>query len=38
MNVLDLGFFRALQSLQYQEAHRNVDELVDATIKIFGSE
>nr|GLL29754.1 uncharacterized protein LOC109190808 isoform X1 [Ipomoea trifida] len=35
MNVLDLGFFRALQSLQYQEAPRNVDELVAVTIKAF---
>nr|GME01584.1 Transposase, Tc1-like protein [Ipomoea batatas]GME17943.1 Transposase, Tc1-like protein [Ipomoea batatas]GME18569.1 Transposase, Tc1-like protein [Ipomoea batatas] len=35
MNVLDLGFFRAIQSLQYQEAPRNVDELVVATQKAF---
>ncbi|CAH9059796.1 unnamed protein product, partial [Cuscuta epithymum] len=35
MNVLDLGFFRALQSLQYQEASRNVDELIFATQKAF---
>ncbi|XP_031112047.1 uncharacterized protein LOC116016020 [Ipomoea triloba] len=35
MNVLDLGFFRALQSLQHQEAPRNVDELVVATHKAF---
>nr|GMD13246.1 Transposase, Tc1-like protein [Ipomoea batatas] len=35
MNVLDLGFFRALQSLQHQEAPRNVDELVAATHKAF---
>ncbi|XP_031120346.1 uncharacterized protein LOC116023482 [Ipomoea triloba] len=35
MNVSDLGFFRALQSLQHQEAPRNVDELVAATHKAF---
>nr|GMD88115.1 Transposase, Tc1-like protein [Ipomoea batatas] len=35
MNVLDLGFFRALQSLQHQESPRNVDELVAATHKAF---
>nr|GLL39697.1 uncharacterized protein LOC109190808 isoform X1 [Ipomoea trifida] len=35
MNALDLGFFRALQSLQYQESPWNVDELVAATIKSF---
>ncbi|XP_019170991.1 PREDICTED: uncharacterized protein LOC109166493 [Ipomoea nil] len=35
MNVLDLGFFRALQYLQLQEVPRNVDELVAATHKAF---
>ncbi|XP_031124382.1 uncharacterized protein LOC116027098 [Ipomoea triloba] len=35
MNVLDLRFFRALQSLQHQEAPRNVDKLVAATHKAF---
>nr|GMC46915.1 Transposase, Tc1-like protein [Ipomoea batatas] len=35
MNVSDLDFFRALQSLQHQEAPRNVDELVAATHKAF---
>nr|GMD52360.1 Transposase, Tc1-like protein [Ipomoea batatas] len=35
MNALDLCFFRALQSLQYQESPWNVDELVAATIKAF---
>ena len=28
LNVLDLGFFRAIQSLQYKSFPRNVDELV----------
>ncbi|XP_047261067.1 uncharacterized protein LOC124894430 [Capsicum annuum] len=28
LNVLDLGFFRAIQSLQYQKAPKNVDELM----------
>ncbi|KAH7853670.1 hypothetical protein Vadar_005306 [Vaccinium darrowii] len=35
MNVLDLGFFRAIQSLQYQEAPRTIDELVNAVQKSF---
>ncbi|XP_047258867.1 uncharacterized protein LOC124891098 [Capsicum annuum] len=30
LNVLDLGFFRAIQSLQYQKAPKKVDELVEA--------
>ncbi|KAH7835464.1 hypothetical protein Vadar_026303 [Vaccinium darrowii] len=35
MNVLDLGFFRAIQSLQHQEAPTTVDELVAAVEKSF---
>ena len=35
MNVLDLGFFRAIQSLQQQEALSTVDELVNAIEKAF---
>lgn len=35
MNVLDLGFFRAIQSLQYQQAPKNIDELVHAVDKSF---
>lgn len=35
MNVLDLGFFRAIQSLQYQEAPTTIDELVSAVEKSF---
>lgn len=30
MNVLDLGFFRAIQTLQHQEAPKTIDELIDA--------
>lgn len=30
MNVLDLGFFRAIQSLQHQEAPKTNGELMDA--------
>ncbi|GAA0142926.1 hypothetical protein LIER_03720 [Lithospermum erythrorhizon] len=30
MNILDLGFFNAIQSLQYKESPRSVRELVDA--------
>lgn len=29
-NVLDLGFFRAIQSIQHEQAPRTVDELVEA--------
>ncbi|KAL7598103.1 hypothetical protein Lser_V15G26393 [Lactuca serriola] len=35
LNVLDLGFFRAIQSLQEQEALRTIDELVDAVQTSF---
>lgn len=34
-NVLDLGFFRTIQSLQYQEVPANIDELVNAVEKSF---
>ncbi|KAL5706561.1 hypothetical protein ACHQM5_024712 [Ranunculus cassubicifolius] len=34
-NVLDLGFFRAIQSLQHQEAPTTIDELVQAVEKAF---
>lgn len=34
-NVLDLGFFRAIQSLQHKESPRNVDELVRAVEKAY---
>ncbi|KAF7123388.1 hypothetical protein RHSIM_Rhsim12G0027300 [Rhododendron simsii] len=35
LNVLDLGFFTAIQSLQYREAPRTIDELVNAVEKSF---
>ncbi|XP_049388575.1 uncharacterized protein LOC125864031 [Solanum stenotomum] len=35
LNALDLGFFRAIQSLQYQKAPSNVDELVEAVERSF---
>ncbi|XP_047259438.1 uncharacterized protein LOC124891977 [Capsicum annuum] len=35
LNVLVLGFFRAIQSLQYQKAPKNVDELVEAVERSF---
>ncbi|KAL3519065.1 hypothetical protein ACH5RR_021654 [Cinchona calisaya] len=35
LNVLELGFFRAIQSLQHQEAPKNIDELVTAIEKSF---
>ncbi len=35
MNVLDLGFFRAIQSLQHQQSLKNIDELVRAVEKAF---
>ena len=35
MNVLDLGYFRAIQSLQHQEAPLSIDELILAVEKSF---
>ncbi|XP_027076008.1 uncharacterized protein [Coffea arabica] len=35
MNVLDLGYFRAIQSLQHQEAPKTIDELILAVEKSF---
>ncbi|XP_027109397.1 uncharacterized protein [Coffea arabica] len=35
MNVLDLGYFRAIQSLQHQEAPSSIDELIFAVEKSF---
>lgn len=35
LNVLDLGFFREIQSLQHQEAPKTIDELVCAVEKSF---
>ncbi|XP_047259423.1 uncharacterized protein LOC124891932 [Capsicum annuum] len=35
LNVLDLCFFRGIQSLQYQKAPKNVDELVEAVERSY---
>ncbi|KAF7150250.1 hypothetical protein RHSIM_Rhsim02G0188400 [Rhododendron simsii] len=35
MNVLDLGFFRLIQSLQHQQASSTIDQLVGAAEKSF---
>ncbi|XP_057443966.1 uncharacterized protein LOC130736137 [Lotus japonicus] len=35
LNVLDLGFFIAIQSLQHKEAPKNIDQLVSAVLKSF---
>ncbi|KAF0717896.1 hypothetical protein As57867_002025, partial [Aphanomyces stellatus] len=35
MNVLDLGFFAGLQSLQYRESARSIDELIANVAKAF---
>ncbi|KAL7098802.1 hypothetical protein ACP275_09G041400 [Erythranthe tilingii] len=35
LNVLDLGFFNAIQSLQYKETPQNVDELINAVVRAF---
>lgn len=37
LNVLDLDFFNANQSLQYKETPRTIDELVQAVTKSFGT-
>lgn len=34
-NVLDLGYFNAIQSLQHQQNPRNIDELIAAVEKSF---
>ncbi|XP_057994990.1 uncharacterized protein LOC110646514 [Hevea brasiliensis] len=35
LNVLDLGFFSAIQSLQYKMSPTTVNELIDAVVKSF---
>ena len=35
MNILDLGFSRAIQSLQHQQSMAGIDELISATVKAF---
>jgi len=35
LNVLDLGFFNAIQSLQHTRSTKNIDELVDAVKESF---
>ena len=37
LNVLDLGFFSAVQSLQHKESPKTVDELVNVVVKAFES-
>ncbi|GAA0146745.1 hypothetical protein LIER_36373 [Lithospermum erythrorhizon] len=35
LNILDLGFFSAIQSLQYKESPKTIEELVQAVVKSF---
>ena len=35
LNVLDLGFFSAIQALQYKELPKTVDEFVNVVFKLF---
>ena len=35
LNVLDLGYFTAIQGLQYKEAPSNIDELIDVVQSSF---
>lgn len=35
LNVLDLGFFNAIQSLQHKESPKTIDELVCTVVKSF---
>ena len=37
MNVLDLGFFRGIQSLQHQQAPNNINELIEALVDSFNA-
>ena len=34
-NVLDLGFFNSIQSLQHQKSTRTIEELIDAVESAF---
>lgn len=36
-NVLDLGFFNSIQSLQHQSTPKTIDELIDCVITAFNS-
>ena len=35
LNTLDLGFFRAIQSLQYQKLAKNLDEMIEIVHKVY---
>lgn len=35
LNVLDLGYFNAIQSIQHQQAPNNVDQLIEAMEESF---
>ena len=35
LNILDLGFFSGIQSLQYKESPNRIDELLNAVVKSF---
>lgn len=37
LNILDLGFFRAIQSLQHKETPKTFDELIEAVQRSFDS-
>ena len=37
MNVLDLGFFRSIQALQYQNAAYNVPQLLSVLNNVFAN-
>ncbi|XP_060211797.1 uncharacterized protein LOC132639362 [Lycium barbarum] len=37
LNILDLGFFRAIQSLQHKEASKIIDELIGAVVNAYES-
>lgn len=37
LNILDLGFFNSIQSLQYKEAPKTLDDWIGGVIKAFDS-
>ncbi|WOH04103.1 hypothetical protein DCAR_0623509 [Daucus carota subsp. sativus] len=37
LNILDLGFLRAIQSLKYKEASKTIDDLVSGVEKAFNN-
>lgn len=37
LNILDLGFFNAIQSLQHRNAPKTIDDLIDCVLKSYNA-